>query len=132
MGSPDKLLFSSMTDAIISKHYRLLGQLSALAILNIGRGRQCFHPAAVNYIFDDSKIGLIQDVENAELSAKVAAISNGDSNILLEADIVPTISRTAAMEQFKHGIKSVCKELIDTPCYMKNYFLKDNGKKSNN
>lgn len=140
-GSSDQLLFTSLTDAVISKQYRLLGQLSALAISTIGRGPHCFHPAVVDYIFSGASQQTLSDVESAELTSKLSAIEHGERDLLLDADILPTndqkrdiasfreyfciISRAAGIEQFRQGISSINKQMLDKPCCIKAYFLKD-------
>lgn len=50
-GSSNELMFTSFTDAVIQKQYYILGQLAALAILNIGRGPQCFHSVVTEVMF---------------------------------------------------------------------------------
>ena len=50
-GNERRLLFTSATESVVEKHYRIIGQLSALAILHLGRGPHCFHPSVINYMF---------------------------------------------------------------------------------
>ena len=50
VGNKSRLLFTSATESVVEKH-RTIGQLSALAILHLGRGRHCFHPFVINYMF---------------------------------------------------------------------------------
>ena len=125
-GSSNKLLFASLTDAVIAKQYRLLGQLSALSIFTVGRGPHCLHPAVVDYMFSGSSNRNFDNVDSPELDSKLDAIEKGENNILIDADIVPTndkernknsfkeyfcvISRAAGIEQFKQGVGSI----IDT------------------
>ena len=42
-GTGNKLFFTALPTAIVSKEYCILGQSCALAILHIGRGPACFH-----------------------------------------------------------------------------------------
>ena len=47
----NKLIFTALPTAIVSKEYYILGQLCALAILHIGRGHACFHLCLVEALF---------------------------------------------------------------------------------
>ena len=50
-GTGNKLFFTALPTAIISKEYCILGQLYALAILHIGRGPTGFHLCLVEAVF---------------------------------------------------------------------------------
>ena len=51
LGTGNKLFFTVLPTAIISKKYYILGQLCAFAILLIGRGSACFHLCLVEAVF---------------------------------------------------------------------------------
>lgn len=118
-GERYKLFFTALTDAVIKKHYFVLGQLSALSILHIGRGPQCLHPGIVDRILHSPHPALLDDIQNGEYEANVTSIKNGETDCLLEAGIVPSkdqlkdlqdycqyfcvISKAAAIEQFREG-----------------------------
>ena len=117
-GDSSELMFTSLTDSVLQKEYYLLGQLCALAILNIGRGPNCFHPAIVDVIFSLPRKPICA-VNHGEFEMKIKEIRSGQTNALLDANINPTnnmdknldsfkeyfciLSRMSGIEQFKQG-----------------------------
>uniref|UniRef100_A0A7M5VC91 HECT domain-containing protein n=2 Tax=Clytia hemisphaerica TaxID=252671 RepID=A0A7M5VC91_9CNID len=140
-GEKYKLLFTALTDAVIKKHYFVLGQLSALSILHIGRGPQCLHPGIVDRILRSPNPVLLDDIQNGEYEANVTSIKNGETDSLLDAGIMPSkdrskdlqdyceyfcvISKAAAIEQFREGFRSIDGELLKKNCCLRKFFISE-------
>ena len=112
---------------MVEKHYRIVGQLSALAILRLGRGLHCFHPSIIIYMFFSKADNVghrgSQLVDHRELMDNISQIKSGENIPLYECNIHPTqdksknvslykqyfmiISRSAGIEQFKQGLLSI-------------------------
>ena len=99
------------------------GQLSALAIINIGRGPACLHPAVVDVIFSLQRKA-IGTVCHGEFDTKIREIREGNVDALLDANINPTgdvernvnyyteyfciLSRHCGIDQFRQGKYNNC------------------------
>ena len=81
-GENDELFFTSLTEAVLKRHYFVLGQLSALAILNIGRGPQCFNAAVADNLLHFPRNFEITNVTNGEYLAKIKEIEENDNSHL--------------------------------------------------
>ena len=119
-GNESRLFFTSATESVVEKPHRILGQLSALAILHLGRGPHCFHPSFINYMFYSQVDNDPQLVDHGELMDNISQIESGDSSLLYECNIHPSqdksknialykqhftiISWSAGIEQFKQGL----------------------------
>ena len=141
-GDKYSLLFAASPEAVMKKQYFMLGQLSALSIVLIGRGPHCFNGDLVRYLFTrELPNKVVENVENGELSYNMSKIKDCDTSCLIEANIVPSssveqnmsmysqffclLSRTSAIDQFYMGIRSIYPELAENSCCLKQFFLKD-------
>ena len=133
--------FTALPEAIRLNQYQFLGQVSALSILKIGRGPECLHPLLVDSIFETEYSNLFCNYNDfdGELKAKLDEIKTGNNDSLLEANIVPgkvkdsnaerfaeyycIYSRAAAINQFRKGVTSIAKCIIDNPCCFKKFFV---------
>ena len=122
-GNEGRLLFRSATESVVEKHYRIIGQLSALAILHLRRDPHCFHPSVINYMFYSQADNEPQLVDHVELMDNISQIESGENSPLYECNSHPTqdrsknvslykqhfmmISRSAGIEQFKQGLLSI-------------------------
>lgn len=82
-GNESRLLFTSATKSIVEKH-RIIVQLSALAILHIGRGPPCLQPSVINYMFYSQVDNNTQLVDHGELMDNINQIESGDNSPLYE------------------------------------------------
>ena len=140
-GNESRLLFTSATESVVEKHYRIIGQLSALAVLHLGRGPHCFHPSFINYMFYSQVDNDPQLVDHGELMDNISQIESGDNSPLYECNIHPTqdkskkvslykqhfmiISKSAGIEQFKQGLLSVSSQFPKSGCCLEKYFVED-------
>ena len=141
-GTGNKLFFTALPTAIISKEYCILGQLCALAILHIGRGPACFHLCLVEAVFTGRSSFPLESFDasdaDGELKFKLESIKNGDNTPLIESNIFPTdditknaelfinyfciISRYAAIQDFRRGFTSILKN-YDKICCLQRFFV---------
>ena len=140
-GNESRLLFTSATESVVEKHYRIIGQLSALAILHLRRGPHCFRPSVINYMFYSHVDNDPQLVDHSELMDNISQIESGDNNPLYECNIHPTqdkskkvslykqhfmiISKSAGIEQFKQVLLSVSSQFPKSGCCLEKYFVED-------
>ena len=139
-GNESRLLFTSATELVVEKH-RIIGQLSALAVLHLGRGPYCFHYSVINYMLYSQVDNDLQLVDHCELMQNISQIESRDSSSLYECNIHPTqdksksvllykqrfmiISRSAGIEQVKQGLPSVSSQFPKRRCCLKKYFVED-------
>ena len=76
-GKETEILFTSNPAYIAKKYYYSLGQLCAVAMLNLGRDPHCFHKSLVEAIFDKSNVDDIEITDSA-FEEDVAQINSGD------------------------------------------------------
>ena len=118
-----------------------MGQLTALAILYINRGPECFHRAVVNYLFNISDIDCCynENYFDGELSSKLKELKDGNNSALTDANMLPSsqvkdnianfcaffclLSKASAIQQYKEGTVSISSKILQLPCYFKKYFL---------
>ena len=137
-GKETEILFPSNPAYIAKKYYYSLGQLCAVAMLNLGRGPHCFHKSLVEAIFDKSNVDDIEITDSA-FEEDVAQINSGDLVCLYNANINPSsnledaiklyklhyaiLSRYAAINDFKSGIGSTSEKVLKHHPVFKRYFL---------
>ena len=84
-----RLLFTSATKSVVEKQ-RIIRQLSALAILYLGRGPHCFHPSIINYMFFSQVDNDPDLVDYGDLMKNISQIESGDNSLLYASNIHPT------------------------------------------
>ena len=108
-GTGNKLFFTALPTAIISKEYYILSQLCDLAILHISRGPACFHLCLVEVVFTGRTSFPLESLDTSDtdgkLKFKLESIENGDNTPLIESNIFPTDGITENVEVF---INSFC------------------------
>ena len=140
-GRSQSLLFTAIPEAVMHEKYHTLGQLSTLAILTIGRGPSCLNKLLVHTLFDvpDYSLMLPEEDLDGELGHYLKRIEEGDVSALVDAKIEPSkdlnrnkemfinfyciISRAAAIEQFRNGVNSISREIIERKCCFKSFFV---------
>ena len=65
-GRSQSLLFTVIPEAVMHKKYHTLGQLSALAILTIGRGSSCLNKLLVHTLFEVPNYSLMLPEEDLD------------------------------------------------------------------
>ena len=146
IGSEGNVYLRMLPENMIKRQYFLLGQLTGLSIVIIGRGCECF-----NLLMLQAMYGIVYDqqlpvVDDSELEHKLNAIENGDVDALLELGIVPTKNTTenkrlftisfvvlkifGAIEQFCKGLKNVDSSFGDVANFkvMKTFLMPNNVK----
>ena len=89
--SSNNLFFSSNTDALIKNQHFLLGQLGAMALLYIGKGPHCLHPATAEYLLLGTVSSIFHvNVDDGEYVHLENSIKKSEKNVLYDAHIVPT------------------------------------------
>ncbi|XP_057298887.1 uncharacterized protein LOC130629634 [Hydractinia symbiolongicarpus] len=141
-GEEKCLCFDANTESLIDNKYFFLGQLSALSILQNGRGPECFHPAVVRSIYGLNQPATIENVGDYEIKKTLENIQNGDYDSLLEKGI-SVINRSetelrrlflingivhqnySSIHQYISGIKSIYPAFTEQRAYqiMEKYFL---------
>ena len=81
-GNESRLLFTSATESVVDKHYRMIGQLPARAILHLGISPHGFHPSVINYMFYIQVDNDPQFVDHGELMKNISQIESGNNNPL--------------------------------------------------
>ena len=135
------LLFTSATKSVVEKHYKIIGQLSALAILHLGRGPHCYHPSVINYMFYSQVDNKPYLVDHGDLMENISQIESGDNSPLYACNIRPTqdkrknvllykqhflvISRSAGIEQFKQGSLSISCQFSKSACCLEKHFVEE-------
>ena len=123
VGCQCNIYLRMIPESMVKGHYFLLGQLTGLSILTIGRGCECFNLLVMQAMYNidyDQKLPVIDD---SELEYKLNCIENGDVDALLELGISPTknaeenkrlfkisfvaLKNFGAIEQFCKGLKNV-------------------------
>jgi len=140
-GKKYESFFTAFPIAVMENQYFFLGQLCSLSIMHIGRGPECFHPILVNYLF--GKTNLYSDLSTysfeGELEFKISNVKSGNNEPLLDADIMPVknqetnvfvymnyfciISKAAAINQFKSGVRSIIPDIFEKACCFERFFL---------
>ena len=143
----EKAIFlSCKSQSLVERMYHKLGQLTGLAILTLGRGPECLHPAVVRAIFCIEQPVQIEEVDDGALLKVLEEINIGKYDTLLTKDINVNgrskdeikkmflvtelvFSKHAAISQFKDGLRSVSSNLVDSSNYevMKSY-LEENDR----
>ena len=140
-GNENRLLFMPAMESVVEKHYRIIDQLSALAILHLRRGQHCFDPSVINYMFYSQVDNHPQLVDHGDLMDNISQIESEDNSPLYECNIHPIqdksknislykqhfliISMSARIEQFKQGLLSISSQFPKSGCCLEKYFVKD-------
>ena len=128
-GGDEKLCFSAHAESIVERKYFMLGQLTAVSILKIGRGPECIHPGVVRAMYDINQVQEFESVDDEVFKLKLQEIEDGNHDVLYDIDISPygktmhelkslftyayvIMRRFAAIDQFKAGIGSISELLI--------------------
>ena len=144
MGKKNFMLFNCIPEHVINERYKTMGQLTALAILYIDRGPECFYGAVVNYLFNINDIKCCYNENNfdRELHSKLKELKDGNNTVLTDANMLPSskikdnianfctffclLSKASAIQKYKEGIDSVSSKILQLPCCFKKYFLPGN------
>ena len=137
-GEENQLFFTASPVDVPDKCYYKLGQLSALSILTLGRGLHCFHGKLVDAI---SKNVEGVKVNDASFLETMKQIDEGNFDPLFSAGIAPVdiekakklyavhyavLSRYAAINDFRSGVESISKSIIENYRYFRAFFLTSN------
>ena len=137
-GEENRLFFTASPVDVADKCYYKLGQLSALSILTLRRGPHCFHDKLVDAIFSNVE-GI--KVNDASFLETMKQIDEGNFDLLFSAGIAPvdiekakklyavhyaTLSRYAAITDFRSGVESISKFIIENYPYFRAFFLISN------
>ena len=138
-GEENQLFFTASPVDVANKCYYKLGQLSALSILTLGRGPHCFHDKLVDAIFSKNVEGV--KVNDASFLETMKQIDQGNFDALFSAGIAPfdiekakklyavhyaILSRYAAITDFRSGVESISKPIIENYPYFRAFFLTSN------
>ena len=144
MGKKNFMLFNCIHEDVINKRYKTMGQLTALAILYINRRPECFHRAAVNYLFNINDINCCcnENDFDGELYSKLKELKDGNNSALTDANVLQSskikdnianfytffclLSKASAIQQYKEGIDSISSKILQLPCCFNKYFLPGN------
>ena len=144
MGKKNFMLFNCIPEDVINKRYKTTGQLTALAILYINHGPQCFHRSVMNYLFNINDINCCynEDDFDRELYSRLKELKDGNHSALIDANIYPSnkikdnianfctffclLSKASAIQQYKEEIDSVSSKILQLPCCFMKYFLPGN------
>lgn len=130
---------------LINNYYYMIGQLTGMSILKIGRGPECFNLMLVQSIFNvkfDANLPLFSD---GFLTEKINRIKNGDKDDLLDSEITPSgivekdlrmfvisyviLKNAGAIEQFSRGLASISPWFLSPVNYdiMKQFLMENNA-----
>ena len=141
MGKKNFMLFNCIPEDVINKRYNTMGQLTALPILYINRGPECFHHEVVNYLFNINDINCCYNENDfdGELYSKLKELKDGNNSALTDANMLPSnkikdnianfctyfclLSKASAIQQCKKGIDSISSKILQLPCCFKKYYL---------
>ena len=106
-------------------NYRIIGQLSSLAILHLGRSPQCFHLSVINYKFYSQVDNDPQLVDHGEFMDNICRIESQykSKNLLLYKQHFMMISRSAGIEQFKQVLLSISSQFYKSGCCLEKYLV---------
>ena len=106
-------------------NYRIIGQLSSLAILHLGRSPQCFHLSVINYKFYSQVDNDPQLVDHREFMDNICRIESQykSKNLLLYKQHFMMISRSAGIEQFKQVLLSISSQFYKSGCCLEKYLV---------
>ena len=101
-GRSQSLFFTAIPEAVMHKKYHTLEQLSALAILTIGRGPSCLNKLLVHTLFEahDYSLMLPEKDLDEELAHYLKCIEEGDVSTLVDANIMPSNNLNRNTEMF--------------------------------
>ena len=86
IGEKTNVFLKMLPESIQKGHYFMLGQLTRMAILRIGRGPECFNLTMIKAMFHHQIEDDIITFDEAELNDKINQVGNTDG--LLELDIL--------------------------------------------
>ena len=89
-GSRVNVCFKDSPVSYIDQHYFILGQLTAVSIITVGRGPECLNELVVLRLFEQSIPDEISPSCSAELDHYLQRINEGDNDILFEHNISPS------------------------------------------
>jgi len=143
VGEEGAKFFTALPNAVTKQQYKMLGQITALSIIHINRGPECLHELLVNCLFKEKNPPDFSQFTNydGEFKFHIDKIKEGNLDSLLEVNIPPDyhnpnnninsfgeyffiISKFAAIEQYRKGIRSISRSILDHPCCFKKYFIK--------
>ena len=137
-GSTSSLVPTAAPDKLQAKMYYILGQLSGVSILTIGRGPECIHPSVARAIFNIEDEN-VEDVDDARLKYMLEQIEKGYVSSMLDQNIQPSknaeenkklmrksyvlYQRYAAIAQLRQGINSISDKFLEDICIIKFFVL---------
>ena len=140
-GNPTCCFFKAEPMSCAERKYFYLGQLSAISIVEIGRGPECLHEGLVNAIFNKPVI-LDEDLDDLAFQEEMKEIDGGNLDILYEQNITSNdlesskalytnhyfiLSRFAAINDYQSGIRSISPKILENAGNSQ-FFLKNNKK----
>ena len=138
-GEENQLFFTASPIDVADKCYYKLEQLSALSIFTLGGRPHCFHDKLVDAIFSKNMEGV--KVNDALFLEIMKQIDEGNFDPLFSAGIAPgdiekakklyavhyaIQSRYAAINDFRSGVESISKSIIENYPYFRAFFLTSN------
>ena len=138
-GEEKQVFFTASHADVADQCYYKLGQLSALSILPFVRDPHCFHDKLVDAIF--SKNVEVVKVNDASFLEAMKQIDEGNFDPLFSAGIAPVdikkaknlyavhyaiFSCYAAINDFRSGVESISKSIIENYPYFRAFFLTSN------
>ena len=149
IGENQNVFFKMLPLSEHENKYFTLGQLCALAIINIGRGPECLNTTVVKFLYQQAYTKDEIKHDNGELNDLLCRVENGETEILLDMEIPSSMMNdlepckqllvhsflikrhAAAIEQFGRGLGNVVADLISPRNYffMKTFLTKRESKK---
>ena len=140
-GGPE-LYFRAAPDSLNLKHFYLIGQMCALAIVYVSRGPQCFAPCIVDELFGvcEPDLPSSDSIQDGYFIQTLNEICNGNNDYFLAVNVAPRstireneemfvrytllLSVAGEIAQFLRGFESVCGDLEGKRCCLRRFFLK--------
>eukprot|EP00112_Aurelia_sp_Birch-Aquarium-sp1_P012318 Seg2590.4 transcript_id=Seg2590.4/GoldUCD/mRNA.D3Y31 product="hypothetical protein" protein_id=Seg2590.4/GoldUCD/D3Y31 len=126
MGS-NSIWLKMVPEYLVNNRYFMLGQLTGMAIITIGKGPECFNLMLVQALFSVPHDEILPEFDDGELAAMMSQIKSGNTDPLLENDIMTNdikagtrllaishiiLRNSGAIEQFAKGLQSIDEALI--------------------
>ena len=89
-GGQNQLCFSTNPERVLEGVYFKLGQLVAAAIITLGRGTECFHPAIVRGMYGIVQPNEMEYIDDAQVNYILSEIDHDKLDALFDLNIGPT------------------------------------------